>query len=79
MALVEEGLVWHTFGNVSGVDREKGVVAIKPSGVDYSKLAPENIVLLSLDSGRVIDGKLNPSSTLRRTWLSIERSLKSAE
>jgi L-ribulose-5-phosphate 4-epimerase len=62
LALVEEGLVWHTFGNVSGIDREKGVVAIKPSGVDYAELTPENIVLVALDGGKVIEGNLNPSS-----------------
>jgi len=59
--LVEEGLVIFTFGNVSGIDREQGIVAIKPSGVDYNKLSWQDIVLLNLE-GQVVDGKLKPSS-----------------
>jgi len=59
--LVKKGLVTHTFGNVSGIDRESNIVAIKPSGVDYSKLSPENMVLVDLD-GNIVEGKLNPSS-----------------
>jgi L-ribulose-5-phosphate 4-epimerase len=61
LALVEYKLVIFTWGNVSGIDRAKGVVAIKPSGVDYSELTPEKIVLLDLD-GKVIEGNLRPSS-----------------
>jgi L-ribulose-5-phosphate 4-epimerase len=64
MELVRRGLVIYTFGNVSGIDRAKGIVAIKPSGVDYAALAPEDIVLLDIE-GRVVDGKLNPSSDTR--------------
>jgi len=59
--LVKKGLVIHTFGNVSGIDRESNIVAIKPSGVDYGKLSPENMVLVDLD-GNIVEGKLNPSS-----------------
>ena len=61
MMLVENDLVIGTFGNVSGIDRESGTVAIKPSGVDYGSLSPSDIVLIGLD-GNIIDGKLNPSS-----------------
>jgi L-ribulose-5-phosphate 4-epimerase len=61
LALVEHGLVLLTFGNVSGIDRERGIVAIKPSGVPYDELDPSRIVLLDLDGG-VIDGDLRPSS-----------------
>ncbi len=61
LELVESGLVIATFGNASGIDRELGVVAIKPSGVDYDRLKPADMVLLDLD-GRVLEGKLNPSS-----------------
>ncbi|MGQ9463220.1 MAG: L-ribulose-5-phosphate 4-epimerase [Candidatus Fervidibacter sp.] len=60
--LGESGLVILTWGNVSGVDREKGVMAIKPSGVEYKQLAPENIVVLSLETGEVVEGELRPSS-----------------
>ena len=61
MKLVEYGLVIFTWGNVSGIDRESGIFAIKPSGVDYSRLRAEDMVLLDLD-GNVVEGSLNPSS-----------------
>lgn len=61
MELVRRGLVIYTWGNVSGIDRERGIVAIKPSGVDYAELSPEKIVLVGLD-GRVVEGELRPSS-----------------
>lgn len=61
LALVEHKLVIFTWGNVSGIDRKKGVVAIKPSGVSYDALTPEKIVLLDMD-GKVIEGDLRPSS-----------------
>ena len=59
--LQRHGLVLFTWGNVSGIDREAGIVAIKPSGVSYEKLTPESIVLLDLQ-GNVIEGQLRPSS-----------------
>jgi L-ribulose-5-phosphate 4-epimerase len=59
--LVEKNLVIYSFGNASGIDRESGVVAIKPSGVDYRELAPDNMVLVTLD-GEVLESELNPSS-----------------
>ena len=55
-------LVLYTFGNVSAADRERGVMAIKPSGVDYASLKPEDIVVVSLEDGRTVDGRLRPSS-----------------
>lgn len=61
MDLVERGLVVSTFGNVSGIDRELGLIAIKPSGVDYAELSPANLVVLDLE-GRRVEGELNPSS-----------------
>lgn len=61
MQLNELGLVIYTFGNVSAVDREKGVFAIKPSGVPYEKLKPEDIVILNFDN-TVIEGEMRPSS-----------------
>jgi L-ribulose-5-phosphate 4-epimerase len=61
LALVEHKLVIFTWGNVSEIDRKKGVVAIKPSGVSYDELTPGKIVLLDMD-GKVIEGDLRPSS-----------------
>ena len=61
MELPRRGLVTYTWGNVSGIDRERGLVVIKPSGVSYDELTPEDLVVLDLD-GNVVDGKLNPSS-----------------
>jgi len=61
LELLQTGLVIHTFGNVSGIDREEGIVAIKPSGVSYEELSPEAMVLVNLD-GNVVGGDLNPSS-----------------
>jgi len=62
LALAATGLVHGTFGNVSGVDREAGLLVIKPSGVPYDELSPERMVPVSLDSGRVVDSPLRPSS-----------------
>lgn len=64
MQLPVRGLVLYTFGNVSAVDRDRGVLAIKPSGVPYDVLKPEDMVVLDLDN-RVVDGSLNPSSDTR--------------
>lgn len=60
--LAATGLVMGTFGNVSEADRAAGVFAIKPSGVPYEKLTPARMVLVSLESGKVVDGTLRPSS-----------------
>lgn len=62
LELVREGLVIQTWGNVSGIDRPSGRVVIKPSGVPYSKMKPSDMVVLSLADGKVVEGKLNPSS-----------------
>ena len=63
VALVKHHLVILTWGNVSGIDRENGLVAIKPSGVDYATMTPADLVLVDLN-GRVVEGKLKPSSDL---------------
>ncbi len=63
LELVRRGLVLYTFGNASGVDRAEGLVVIKPSGVDYEDLRPEQMVVTDLD-GRVVEGTLKPSSDL---------------
>jgi L-ribulose-5-phosphate 4-epimerase len=62
LALARSGLVMGTFGNVSGVDRAAGLLAIKPSGVPYDELKPEHIVPVSLSTGEVVDSELRPSS-----------------
>jgi L-ribulose-5-phosphate 4-epimerase len=59
--LVEHGLVLLTFGNASGFDRRAGLVVIKPSGVSYSKMRPDDMVVVDLE-GRAVEGRLNPSS-----------------
>jgi L-ribulose-5-phosphate 4-epimerase len=60
--LVKEGLVIQTWGNASGIDREKGLVVIKPSGVPYETMQPKHMIVVSLDSGKTIEGELAPSS-----------------
>ncbi len=60
--LVAEGLVIQTWGNVSGIDRERGLVVIKPSGVPYDGMKPKHQVVVSLETGEVVEGKLKPSS-----------------
>jgi L-ribulose-5-phosphate 4-epimerase len=66
VAIVKSGLVVLTWGNASGVDRKaddgRGVMAIKPSGVDYEKLKADDMVIISLASGKVIEGTKRPSS-----------------
>jgi len=61
LALVKHGLVIFTWGNVSAIDRETGLVAIKPSGIAYDTMTPADIVVLDMD-GRVVEGELKPSS-----------------
>ena len=61
LLLPELDLVKFTWGNVSEIDREKGIIAIKPSGVDYENLTADDIVLVDLD-GNIVEGKLRPSS-----------------
>ncbi len=71
LLLPQKGLINLTFGNASAIDRAAGVFAIKPSGVDYKTLRPHDMVLVDLD-GKVVEGRLNPSSdtpTHRRLYL----------
>lgn len=72
MELQQKGLVKFTWGNVSGIDRDKGLVVIKPSGVKYEELSPENMVITDLD-GNIVEGELNPSSDLK-THLELYKS-----
>ena len=61
MELVKRGLVIYTWGNVSGIDRESGLVVIKPSGVEYDVMTPDDMVVVDMD-GKVVEGKYKPSS-----------------
>ena len=72
--IVKYGLVVHTFGNVSGIARDEGLVVIKPSGVDYDQLRPEDMVVSDLD-GQIVEGALKPSSDLA-THLVLYRSFQ---
>ncbi len=63
LELVRKGLVLYTFGNASGIARDQGLVAIKPSGVPYEKLKPADMVVTDLD-GKIVEGDLRPSSDL---------------
>ncbi len=62
LLLPKHGLITFTWGNVSGIDREKGLVVIKPSGVAYDVMQTEDIVVVELETGKVVDGELKPSS-----------------
>lgn len=75
MMLPKHNLIVFTWGNVSEVDREAGVMAIKPSGVEYDELKPEDIVIVDINTGEKIDGNLNPSSDTA-THCELYRSFK---
>lgn len=62
ISLPKLGLVLFTWGNVSGIDRASNAVVIKPSGVDYNDMTANDMIVLDLESGKVIEGTLNPSS-----------------
>ena len=62
LLLPRHGLVVFTWGNVSGIQREKGLVVIKPSGVSYEEMKAEDMVVVEVETGKVVDGKLKPSS-----------------
>jgi len=62
LELVRRGVVLYTWGNVSEIDRESGLVVIKPSGVDYDGMSPEDMVVVRLSDGEVVEGKYKPSS-----------------
>lgn len=74
LELAARKLVIYSWGNVSGIDRKEGVVAIKPSGVDYAELGPEKIVLCDL-GGNIVEGELRPSSDTP-THLELYRNFK---
>ena len=63
LEIVRRGLVLYTFGNASGIDRQQGIIAIKPSGVPYETMKPSDLVLTDLE-GCIVEGNLRPSSDL---------------
>jgi L-ribulose-5-phosphate 4-epimerase len=73
--LVAKGLVLETWGNASGVDRARGLMVIKPSGVPYAGMKPKHMIVVSLASGKVVAGKLKPSSDTA-THLALYRAFK---
>ena len=73
MLLPEHHLITFTWGNVSGIDRDKGLIVIKPSGVEYDVMKPEDMVVVDLETGKTVEGELNPSSDTP-THLEIYRS-----
>ena len=76
MQLPRRGLVTYTWGNVSGIDREKGLFVIKPSGVEYDELTPAMLVVMDLN-GNKVEGDLNPSSDTK-THLELYRAARPA-
>jgi L-ribulose-5-phosphate 4-epimerase len=75
LEIVRRGLILYTFGNASGIDREAGLIAIKPSGVAYEQMSAEDMVVCDLD-GKIIEGRLKPSSDLA-THLELYRAFPS--
>ena len=73
--LVKEGLVLQTWGNASGIDRARGLFVIKPSGMPYHGMKPDHMVVVSLETGKVVDGYLMPSSDTP-THLALYRAFK---
>ncbi len=76
LELMQKGLVIYTWGNVSGVDRKTGIMAIKPSGVDYSGMKPDDMVLVDVATGKTVEGRYKPSSDMM-THLELYRSYPS--
>lgn len=73
LELVAKGVVIYTWGNVSGIDREKGLMVIKPSGIDYAGMKPEDMVVVDLATGETVEGKWKPSSDTK-THLELYRA-----
>ncbi|MCR5306947.1 MAG: L-ribulose-5-phosphate 4-epimerase [Oscillospiraceae bacterium] len=76
LELVRRGVVIYTWGNVSGIDRSAGLVVIKPSGVSYDAMQPDDMVVVELETGARVDGKWNPSSDTQ-THLELYRAFSS--
>ena len=74
LELVNRGVVIYTWGNVSGIDRERGFVVIKPSGIEYSTMSPDDMVVVDLITGQTVEGNRKPSSDTA-THLELYRNL----
>ena len=73
LELVRRGVVIYTWGNVSGIDRAGNTMVIKPSGVSYDNMQPEDMVVVSLETGETVEGKWKPSSDTK-THLALYRA-----
>ena len=62
LELVRRGVVIYTWGNVSGIDKNRGLVVIKPSGVDYNEMKPKDMVVVDMETGEIVEGSYKPSS-----------------
>ncbi|MCB0167295.1 MAG: L-ribulose-5-phosphate 4-epimerase [Anaerolineae bacterium] len=62
LLLPQHGLVTFTWGNVSGIDRKEGLIVIKPSGVEYDNMQADDMVVVELETGKIVEGRLKPSS-----------------
>ena len=76
LELVARGVVIYTWGNVSGIDRSRGLVVIKPSGVDYNGMSADDMVVVDLETGKTVAGKWKPSSDTK-THLELYRQFPS--
>ena len=76
LLLPKYGMVTFTWGNVSGIDREQGLMVIKPSGVEYDGMKPEDMVVVSLETGEQVEGQYKPSSDTA-THLALYRTFPS--
>lgn len=76
LELVQRGVVIYTWGNVSGIDRKENLMVIKPSGVDYNGMKPEDMVVVDLETGEKVEGNYNPSSDTP-THLALYRAFSS--
>lgn len=78
LLLPKYGLVTFTWGNVSAIDREKGLVVIKPSGVPYEGMTADDMVVVDLESGKVVEENISLPAMLQHIW-SFTKPLISAE
>ena len=76
LELVKRGAVIYTWGNVSGISSDGKYMVIKPSGVEYDKMSPDDMVVVDIESGLRVEGKWNPSSDTK-THLALYRKFKS--
>lgn len=70
LELVEKGVVIYTWGNVSGISEDREYMVIKPSGVDYDGMSPDDMVVVNIKTGETVEGKWKPSSDTATHWRS---------